>query len=59
MVIYPIEDNVVGQGMQRIGWVAEIRDPQMRMNDWNARAHGGCAGDFRRLDLRLAGCGAA
>ncbi len=35
MVIYPIEDNVDGQGMQRINWVAEIRDPQMRMNDWN------------------------
>ncbi len=35
MVIYPIADNVDGQGNQLINWVAEIRDPQARMNDWN------------------------
>jgi 2-polyprenyl-6-methoxyphenol hydroxylase-like FAD-dependent oxidoreductase len=35
MVIYPIVDDVDGQGLQRINWVAEIRDPEMRMNDWN------------------------
>jgi 2-polyprenyl-6-methoxyphenol hydroxylase-like FAD-dependent oxidoreductase len=34
-VIYPIEDDIDGQGLQRINWVAEIRDPLMRMNDWN------------------------
>jgi 2-polyprenyl-6-methoxyphenol hydroxylase-like FAD-dependent oxidoreductase len=35
MVIYPIVDNVDGQGNQLINWVAEIRDPAARMNDWN------------------------
>lgn len=35
MVIYPIEDAIDAQGNQWINWVAEIRDPQMRMNDWN------------------------
>lgn len=35
MVIYPIIDNVDGQGNQLINWVAEIRDPAARMNDWN------------------------
>ena len=35
MVIYPIVDNVDGQGNQLINWVAEIRDPEARMNDWN------------------------
>lgn len=35
MVIYPIVDNVDGQGNQLINWVAEIRDPSSRMNDWN------------------------
>jgi 2-polyprenyl-6-methoxyphenol hydroxylase-like FAD-dependent oxidoreductase len=35
MVIYPIVDNVDGQGNQLINWVAEIRDPSARMNDWN------------------------
>ncbi len=35
MVIYPIVDNVDGQGNQLINWVAEIRDSQARMNDWN------------------------
>ena len=35
MVIYPIADNVDGQGRQLINWVAEIRDPGAPMNDWN------------------------
>jgi len=35
MVIYPIVDDADGQGNQLINWVAEIRDPQSRMNDWN------------------------
>lgn len=35
MVIYPIEHDADGQGRQRINWVAEIRDPSARMNDWN------------------------
>lgn len=35
MVIYPIVDNVDGQGNQLINWVAEIRDNEARMNDWN------------------------
>ncbi|WP_200959357.1 flavin-dependent oxidoreductase [Hydrogenophaga sp. Root209] len=35
MVIYPIVDNVDGRGNQLINWVAEIRDSEARMNDWN------------------------
>ncbi|MBT9466299.1 flavin-dependent oxidoreductase [Hydrogenophaga sp.] len=35
MVIYPIVDNVDGQGNQLVNWVAEIRDSEARMNDWN------------------------
>ena len=35
MVIYPIVDNVDGQGNQLINWMAEIRQPGERMNDWN------------------------
>jgi len=35
MVIYPIVDNVDGQGNQLINWVAEIRHADMGMNDWN------------------------
>lgn len=35
MVIYPIVDNVDAQGNQLINWVAEIRDSEARMNDWN------------------------
>src|SRR5688572_4785023 len=35
MVIYPIVDNVDGQGNQLINWVAEIRQADMGMNDWN------------------------
>ena len=35
MVIYPIVDNVDGQGNQLINWMAEIRQPGEKMNDWN------------------------
>ncbi|MBE7939968.1 MULTISPECIES: flavin-dependent oxidoreductase [Ramlibacter] len=35
MVIYPIADNVDGQGNQLINWVAEIRREGAAMNDWN------------------------
>jgi 5-methylphenazine-1-carboxylate 1-monooxygenase len=35
MVIYPITDNVDGQGSQLINWVAEIRQDVAQMNDWN------------------------
>lgn len=35
MVIYPMEEGTDAQGLQLINWVAEIRDPQMRRNDWN------------------------
>jgi 2-polyprenyl-6-methoxyphenol hydroxylase-like FAD-dependent oxidoreductase len=35
MVIYPIVDNVDGQGNQLINWVAEIRQDVNSKNDWN------------------------
>jgi 5-methylphenazine-1-carboxylate 1-monooxygenase len=35
MVIYPIVDNVDGQGNQLINWMAEIQRPDTKMNDWN------------------------
>ncbi len=35
MVIYPIVDNVDGQGNQLINWTTEIRLDGARMNDWN------------------------
>jgi 2-polyprenyl-6-methoxyphenol hydroxylase-like FAD-dependent oxidoreductase len=35
MVIYPIVDNVDGQGNQLVNWVAEIQRPGAAMNDWN------------------------
>jgi 2-polyprenyl-6-methoxyphenol hydroxylase-like FAD-dependent oxidoreductase len=35
MVIYPIIDNIDDQGNQWINWVAELRQPNMGMNDWN------------------------
>ncbi|HZY15658.1 MAG TPA: flavin-dependent oxidoreductase [Ramlibacter sp.] len=35
MVIYPIVDDVDGQGNQLVNWVAEIRRPDAGMNDWN------------------------
>ena len=35
MVIYPIADNVDGQGNQLVNWVAEIKREGQAMNDWN------------------------
>jgi len=35
LVIYPIVDNVDRHGSQLINWVAEIRQAEMGMNDWN------------------------
>ena len=35
MVIYPIVDNVDGQGNQLINWMAEIQREGEGMNDWN------------------------
>ena len=35
MVIYPIVDNVDGQGNQLINWMAEIKRDSSVMNDWN------------------------
>ena len=35
MVIYPIVDNIDGEGNQLINWMAEIRQPSVTMNDWN------------------------
>jgi 5-methylphenazine-1-carboxylate 1-monooxygenase len=35
MVIYPIADNVDGQGNQLINWVAEIQQDVASKNDWN------------------------
>lgn len=35
MVIYPMEESTDAQGLQLINWVAEVRDPAMRRNDWN------------------------
>ncbi|AOF86795.1 FAD binding domain protein [Hydrogenophaga sp. RAC07] len=43
MVIYPIVDNVDGQGNQLINWMAEIQRPGDAMNDWN---QGGQVNDF-------------
>lgn len=43
MVIYPIADNVDGQGNQLVNWVAEIRREGAPMNDWNRP---GDAADF-------------
>jgi 5-methylphenazine-1-carboxylate 1-monooxygenase len=35
MVIYPIVDNVDGDGMQLINWMAEIQGETDARNDWN------------------------
>lgn len=43
MVIYPIVDNVDGQGNQLVNWVAEIQRGDAAMNDWNQR---GSVDDF-------------
>ena len=35
MVIYPIVDNVDGEGNQLINWMAEIKRDTFEQNDWN------------------------
>jgi 2-polyprenyl-6-methoxyphenol hydroxylase-like FAD-dependent oxidoreductase len=35
IVIYPIVDNVDGEGRQLINWTTEVRMPGEEMNDWN------------------------
>jgi 5-methylphenazine-1-carboxylate 1-monooxygenase len=35
MVIYPIIDDVDGDGNQLINWMAEIKQPKFERNDWN------------------------
>ncbi|RDE09532.1 flavin-dependent oxidoreductase [Pelagibacterium lacus] len=37
MVIYPIRDNIDGEGTQLINWVAEIETPEYAVQDWNRR----------------------
>ncbi len=46
MVVYPIVDNVDGQGNQLINWVAEIQRPDAAMNDWNRT---GRSADFAHI----------
>jgi 2-polyprenyl-6-methoxyphenol hydroxylase-like FAD-dependent oxidoreductase len=43
MVIYPIVDDIDGQGNQLINWMAEIEGSSQVMNDWN---RGGQVEDF-------------
>jgi 2-polyprenyl-6-methoxyphenol hydroxylase-like FAD-dependent oxidoreductase len=35
MVIYPIRDDVDGEGRQLVNWVAELETPQRAGRDWN------------------------
>jgi 2-polyprenyl-6-methoxyphenol hydroxylase-like FAD-dependent oxidoreductase len=35
MVIYPIVDNIDGEGNQLINWMAEIKRDTVEQNDWN------------------------
>ncbi|MCP9977433.1 FAD-dependent monooxygenase [Actinomadura madurae] len=35
MVVYPIRDDIDGQGRQLINWVAELKTPQRGDRDWN------------------------
>lgn len=37
MVIYPIRNNIDGQGTQLINWVAEIETPYPAKRDWNGQ----------------------
>ena len=37
MVVYPIRDNVDGEGRQLINWVAEIQSPRNVLQDWSLR----------------------
>jgi len=46
MVIYPIVNDVDGAGNQLINWMAEIRQPNVSMNDWNKP---GNLADFRAI----------
>jgi 2-polyprenyl-6-methoxyphenol hydroxylase-like FAD-dependent oxidoreductase len=39
MVIYPIRDNIDGEGTQLINWVAEIETPEHARQDWNRRGN--------------------
>ena len=46
IVIYPIADDVDGEGRQLVNWMAEMRMPGEPMNDWNKP---GRAEDFIHL----------
>jgi len=46
IVIYPIVDAIDGKGGQLVNWVAEIRQPELTMNDWNK---GGNLADFHAI----------
>jgi len=35
LVIYPIRDNIDGEGRQLINWVAEVTTPHYQRRDWN------------------------
>ncbi len=37
MVIYPIRENIDGEGGQLVNWVAEIETPNYKRRDWNRR----------------------
>lgn len=37
IVLYPIRDDIDGQGMQLVNWVAEIQSPRNVVQDWNLR----------------------
>lgn len=35
MVIYPVRDNIDGEGTQLVNWVAEVERPRPARRDWN------------------------
>jgi 5-methylphenazine-1-carboxylate 1-monooxygenase len=35
LVVYPIRDNIDGEGRQLINWVAEVTTPHYQRRDWN------------------------
>jgi 2-polyprenyl-6-methoxyphenol hydroxylase-like FAD-dependent oxidoreductase len=35
MVIYPVRDNIDGDGNQLVNWVAEVETPNYEARDWN------------------------
>src|SRR4030095_15719913 len=37
MVIYPVRDNVDGEGRQLVNWVAEHETPRHTNREWNRR----------------------